>query len=934
MNQTHPRISNYEFIKQYVTTILEKAPKPLEKGKIEKTIEETQSLMKNLPPKMAAQVITFNEYDFIETLPEDDWIRMEKEFKTSFDVSHERGIEVIGSEQQNRDRKWWEKIKHEQDLYYWERYKKFVSSTLPYEVVKTIDDDTDVVMSNLANPFEERFERYGMVVGHVQSGKTGNYSALISKAADAGYKFIVVIAGGLNNLRNQTQERLNESFIGRDGAEILGVGKFTGTERSKTPVSLTSSLSDFRASDANQAKQGLDLDMGDRPVILVLKKNTHTLNNVIEWLKSHYQEEVKEHAMLLIDDESDYASINTKKDNNPTTINKKIRELLFLFRKKAYVAYTATPYANIFIDYKVENDGLGKDLFPDDFIYALQAPSNYFGAAKIFLDPQKRYWVDVKDHLNIIPAKHKKDLVLEELPDSLLEAIRLFILNVAIRHLRRQEDKHNSMMIHATRFTDVHSQIYFRVSEYRDKIEQEILVYGGISSHPKLSALKDTFIKYYSDLEFEWNQVLLKTISIIKKIETKEVHNKSRTPVVYDDKYPSNYIVVGGTSLARGYTLEGLSVSYFLRTTVLYDTLMQMGRWFGYRDNYEDLCKVFMTEDTFNNFSIIIEATIDLVKSLEKMRSLDLTPRDFGLAVKHHPDSGLQVTARNKLKKTKDIHFEMCLDGHLKETSWLSADEQSVKHNISTVKQFIAELPREKMEQKFNTIDSKPNKTVWRNVSKNIIVEFLNQFKCYKTEADEFGMYSRMPLRFVQKYAEDVDTLWDIVVHTGLSNEEIIIDGVSYGSYQKRTIEKKNNRFEFKNRQVSSGNAEEATLTEKDIVYLNETANEKKQQLKEVKNGLLDEVEKTLAEFSRRKEARARLKRPLLMLHLFKAEVERDNEQTIGGQPIELAAFSVSFPGSINSGNKNINLKVNQVYLDNLERLLQEEDDYDDIDLD
>lgn len=933
MSQTSIRKSNYELIKQYVTTILEKAPKPLEKGKIEQAIKETKSLMEFLPSRMAAKVITFSEYDSIDNLSEKDWSVMVRDFKTSFDVSHERGIEVLGLHQQKRDRKWWQRYKQEQELYHWERYKKFISSSLPYEVVKTIDEDTDNVMSNLANPTNERFERYGMVVGHVQSGKTGNYSALISKAADAGYRFIVVIAGGMNNLRNQTQERLNESFIGRDEAEIIGVGKYKDTERSKTPVSLTTAKSDFKASDANRAKQGLDLDMGDRPIILVLKKNTRTLTNVIEWLKSHYQEEVKEHAMLLIDDESDYASINTRKDDDPTTINRKIRELLFLFRKKAYVAYTATPYANIFIDHRIENDELGKDLFPEDFIYALKAPSNYFGAAKIFLDPQKRYWSEVKDHENIIPPNHKKHLIIDKLPESLLDAVRLFILNVSIRHLRRQEDKHNSMMIHVTRFTDVHNKVYFKVSEYLENMKQVLIVHGGDPNSFKLLDLKNTFIKYYSNLEFNWEQVLQKTISLIKKIETKEVHNNSREPLIYDDEYPGNYIVVGGTSLARGYTLEGLSVSYFLRTTILYDTLMQMGRWFGYRNNYEDLCQVFMTEDAFNNFSIIIEATIDLVDSLEKMRKLELTPKDFGLAVQHHPDSGLQVTARNKLKKTKDIHFDMRLDGHLKETSWLATNENTINHNISVLKELISSLPKEKMQQPLRITDNKPRNTVWSNISKHVIEEFLQQFKCYKVESDEFGMYSRMPLRFVQKYAEEINTEWDIVVHTGSSDQEIIIDDVCYGNYQERTIELKNQRYEFKNRQVSSGNSEEATLTKDDINFLKETENQKRHQRAEVKDGILDAIEKTLDDFSRRKEARARLKRPLLMLHLFKAKVEKNNKIINEDNPLELAAFSVSFPSSINSGNKNIRLKVNQVYLDNLQQQLQEEDDYDDIDI-
>ncbi|MGY3190382.1 Z1 domain-containing protein [Lysinibacillus sp. TE18511] len=934
MNTIDQKISNYKLIKDYAIASLERAEKPLKQGKIEELLIEINTIITELPPEMATKIITFSQYDYIVNLTEDEYALLEKELKGSFDVIHNRGKALTGKEQRKRDDKWWKRFKSENELYYWDRYEKFISSSLPYESVKTINVDTDEIMGYLADPKEEQFERYGMVVGHVQSGKTGNYSALVSKAADAGYKFIVVIAGGLNNLRNQTQNRLNESFIGRDGEKNIGVGNYSNTILSKRPVSLTSSLSDFKINDANKAKQGLDLDMGDRPVILVLKKHTKTLSNVIDWITSHYHEEVKDHAMLLIDDESDYASINTSNENTPTKINSKIRELLSLFRKKVYVAYTATPYANIFIDYKSEHDQLGKDLFPEDFIYSLEAPSNYFGAAKVFLDPQKRYFVNVTDHEDIFPTGHKSDLLVEDLPESLLEAIRLFMLNVSIRHLRRQEDKHNSMMIHVTRFTSVHNEIYFEVSKYLEFMQKTITIHGGNPDNPKLKDLKDTFNKYYDNkLEFTWEEVLHKTISSIKKIETREVHNNSRVPLEYDDNYPNNYIVIGGTSLARGYTLEGLSVSYFLRNTILYDTLMQMGRWFGYRNQYEDLCKVFMTEDYFNKFAIIIEATIDLVNDFDRMRKLQLTPKDFGLAVKHHPDSGLQVTARNKLKNTKDIHYDMCLDGHLKETAWLSANESTVSYNLNVVKNLISRLPLENRQHSFKNNNNIQN-TVWSSIPKNVIEDFLDKFKCYNVDADEFGMYSRMPLRFIQQYVQDINTEWDIVVHTGNSTEEIIINDYSYGTYQFRNIDLKGTRFEFRNRQVSSGNSEEATLTKEDILEIREIMSEKKKQKAKVKSGELEELEKRLEEFSARKEARSRLKRPLLMLHLFKLQVQQDGQVIEGKTNIELAAFSISFPTIINSGNKNIRLKVNKVYLDNLEREIQEEGDFDDIELD
>ncbi|MCR8657809.1 Z1 domain-containing protein [Paenibacillus endoradicis] len=925
------QVNNFEIIKTYIYDRLEKAIKPLEVGQIEKELEEVKGYMTIFTPEQAAGIIAYNKIESLITVTEDEWSRMIKELKMHFDVTHERGTIVSSEEQQKRDLQWWTRdVKKEIETYYWSRYKKFISQTLPYEVVKTIDEDTDVVMNNLANPQNEvQFSRYGMVVGHVQSGKTGNYSALVSKAADAGYKFIVIIAGGLNNLRNQTQERLNESFIGREGINFVGVGNFANSDKKRTPVSLTTKVTDFNKSDATGAKQGLDLDMGTRPIILVIKKNTRTLTNVIEWLKSHYQEEVKDHAMLLIDDESDYASINTKDENNPTSINKKIRELIALFRKSAYVAYTATPYANIFIDYKAESKEFGKDLFPEDFIYALEAPTSYFGAAKIFLDPTKKYLATVKDHLDIIPAIHKRDLEIDELPKSLEEAIRLFILNVAIRHLRRQEDKHNSMMIHVTRFTRVHHRIYLKVSEYLEKIQQAIVVHGEFSheskriNNPYIQSLQDTFINIYSCLEFDWATVLSKLNEVVELIDTREVHIDKKIELEYPKDKAVNFIVVGGSSLARGYTLEGLSVSYFLRTTVFYDTLMQMGRWFGYRQNYEDLCKMYMTNTTFNSFTTIIEATLDLVDSLRKMARLKLTPRDFGLAVQQHPDSGLQVTARNKLKQTKDIYFEMKLDGHLKETSWIPANESDTKDNINLIENLVRNLGITTLNEK------KP--IIWEEKNRNIVIDFLNNFKFYSPESDEFGMYSRMPVNFVKAYAKDIDIKWDIVLFKGQSEEPIMIDGVKYGQLQERQLDIKDDRYEFRNRQVSSGNAEEVTLTKEEINELKENQEKKKYAKEKRKQGLVEDdlINKQIEEFSRRKAAREKLKRPLLMLHLVDATLISDSENSHGKKKV-VGAFSISFPTTIESGNRNIKLKVNQVYLDNLERSLAEQEDSDD----
>lgn len=885
-------INNYECIKLYVRDNLEKVEGSLPHDQISKEIVNTRQLINNLSKDYLKMIF---HYD-VENLDDNDWILMKRELELEFDVDMGQGMLIQGDEQRKRDTKWWtdrEKLKED---YYWSRYKKYMKKKLPPKVIKTIDIDTDEIMNNLENPKLDKFSRYGMVVGHVQSGKTGNYSALICKAADAGYKFIVVIAGGMNNLRNQTQQRLNEGFIGIDKGKPVGVGKYAGTKKSHIPRSLTTSLQDFNKRDADKNSQSTNLDSTKSPVVLVIKKNTSTLENVVGWLTSIYGNRVANHAMLLIDDESDYASINTKKaEEDPTAINRKIRELLGLFEKSAYVAYTATPYANIFIDHKVEDERMGRDLFPKDFIYALDAPDNYFGAKKIFMETNFKHIITIPEPDNL-KLSHKKDHKLRRLPDTLKDAIRLFLINIGVRNLKNQGNKHNSMLIHASRFTAVHQEIGAHVEEYLSILRKDIKSYGLLdipeNQSNNIRHIKETFELRCREVQFSWKNVIKSIYSTIDTVVIREVHQEKSIELVYRDDYPTNAIVIGGTSLARGYTLEGLSVSYFLRKTIFYDTLMQMGRWFGYRSEYEELCKIYMTKDMRNNFRDIIEATEELFEDFKTMSRMDKTPYDFGLAVQQHPDSGLQVTARNKQRHTKEIIFEMKLDGHLKETSKITLNEEANKENINLIKELVSEVSKTRENE-----SNLKNNYLWKNVDKSMVAEFIDKFNIYKhLESDIFGIKSRMPLDFIKKYVEGVNTTWDVALYSVGEKENCkikITDNITIYK-QKRKVEISDNKeyYEVGNRQVSSGNAESISLSDKECKGIKRTD---------------------------RKAVRDRLKRPLLMLHIL--DVNENDEKMM-----EVAAFGISFPGGITSTGKTVKLKINSVYI---EKLLNGEE-YDD----
>lgn len=875
-------MTSYRRIKDHILTILQKHEGPLPADGINFEIQNTQNLMEMMGENF---VRILPDKSSLSPLSGDDWERMQRELETLFDVKMENGVLIQGEEQKQRDRAWWSTLqKQKGENYYWERYREYIKKSFSPEVVKTIDDDTDIIMDNIGDPSIDSFDRYGMVVGHVQSGKTANYAALVCKAADADYKFIVVIAGGINNLRNQTQKRLNESFVGQDKGMQVGAG-IGNTQRERLPISLTTTERDFNKQDANRNSQGLNFDNIRVPILLVIKKNTRTLSNVISWLEKQYKNQVANHAMLLIDDESDYASINTKDEENPTAINMKLRKLLSLFRKSAYVAYTATPYANIFIDHQAADDDLGRDLFPRDFIYALDAPTNYFGARSIFLDHGGRHLIPIDDYLDDIPPKHTKDFELLSIPPSLYDAMRLFLLNVAIRQLRGQGDKHNSMLIHATRFTKVHERLSILIDDYISEVRKDVLSYGKLPDaflHSGIIRDLQTTLKLqHPEIEFQWNDILSSLCSIIDTILVREVHQRTGRPLDYRDDRPTNAIVIGGTSLSRGFTLEGLSVSYFLRNTVFYDTLMQMGRWFGYRPEYEDLCKIYTPPGIIDKFALIIEATEELISDFKDMADAKMTPNDFGLSVKQHPDSVLQVTARNKQRNVREFIFDMKLAGRLKETGRLSDKKEEQEHNLQAIKKLLSVLPAQKQM-------SVANHFLWRDIDKELIISFLEDFKTYRK--DPLGLTARMPIGFVKKYAEDRNTTWDVALYSGQGDKYEILDRISIKK-EKRKAQLKDGYLEIRNRQVSTGTAEAIALPE----------------------------ERRRHWGSDRKSIRREMSRPLLMLHVLQVD-----------EMEPLAAFGVSFPGSVLSEGETVSLKINTVYYQNLLEEMGYEEDADD----
>lgn len=488
---------------------------------------------------------------------------------------------------------WVSDVKGKVEWHYWDSYKQLLTSQgWSPTVVQVLDEDTDNILTECGNPaWGSSWDIRGLVMGDVQSGKTASYSGLIAKAADAGYRVIVLLTGMIEDLRRQTQERLDSGFVGRDSRDIFGNNRNTqaigaGIYRKKSANVLTSVDFDFLTNNA-KILGGLPLANISEPILFVMKKNKAPLENLTGWLEaqlrlSGHQKHLS--PLLIIDDEADNASVNVRKEGEPAMINRLIRGIIEKFSCSSYVAYTATPFANVFINPDDETD-----LFPSNFIYSLHTPSHYIGASGIFPKGSKHHdqLKDIDDAEDSFPYTHKKDHPISELPESLKKAVRVFLLSCAIRDIRGEELRHRSMLVNVSRFTDVQARVAEKLSSYLWNLQEEIRQYLLSMSwreHPDLVQLEGLLEAEFADTKVPWQQIREKLYEAVASIKVVTINQKSEADEKLDySKFKNTekgrrVIAVGGLTLSRGLTLEGLCVSYFYRNSKAYDTLLQMGR--------------------------------------------------------------------------------------------------------------------------------------------------------------------------------------------------------------------------------------------------------------------------------------------------------------------------------------------------------------------
>jgi hypothetical protein len=622
-----------------------------------------------------------------------------RELEESFTTTQRRGSAVRADY-----KPWLTNRRSEIDWYYWDRLRKYYieGNMLPPQVVATLDAVTDEVLDYSGDPATPgRWARRGMVMGHVQSGKTTNYSALICKAADAGYKVVILLAGLTNSLRTQTQERIDETFIGRksvfSAAVIEGLPLQNYATKKRTPAYGTSRDKDFTRDAAGVF---FSLEAHNEPIIFVTKKNKRTLELLRDWLRDQAAGQSLPYPMLLIDDEADNASINTEKDpQRVTAINRVIREILGSFDRSTYIGYTATPFANIFIDPDSDTSMLDDDLFPKHFIKALDPPSNYIGADKVFAEngALRDTMVRVVDDFgSVLPLAHKSSHVLNELPESLREAIRVWCLTRGIRFLRQQQHRHCSMMINVSRFNDVQERVLGLVYAYLDKLRNAITANAGLApgeiKDTNIGALRETFENEFCGREFGFGEVLRILPTALADTTVLTVNMRGGTlDYAKHRKTGLRVIAIGGLALSRGLTLEDLTVSYILRNTAASDTLMQMARWFGYRPGFADLCRVYLPQVSLDHYEEIAEAIDELRTEVKRMQLLRLTPSDFGLRVRQSP-TAIRITAANKMRTARPMMIAQSYEGRHIEGFVLVNDDDVNKTNIASVSSFLAPL--------------------------------------------------------------------------------------------------------------------------------------------------------------------------------------------------------------------------------------------------
>jgi hypothetical protein len=610
------------------------------------------------------------------------------------------------------------------------------------ETVASINKTSTEVVSLFENPAQSEFRGRGLVVGYVQSGKTANMTAVMAKAVDAGYKFIIVLAGLTNSLRKQTQARLEGDLRERNkyGWHLHTTDEDAG---------------DFRT-PANRW-----FNIMDQAQLAVVKKNVAPLKRLIKTIEKTPPAHRARMPVLIVDDECDQASVNAAGTQyDMTAINALIRQLLFILPRVQYVGYTATPFANVLINPEKPQGGLD-DLYPEDFITALPLAAGYFGPESLFgRDPidadNETYAESGLDMIRNIPDKEIASLrppsskgrfdFQPKISPTLEASLRYFVLAMAARYARGQKDEHSSMLVHSTVYTVTHDRMAEAIANWKDRFEDQWRADKKLKEE-----LKDLWQEETTRVDASWFGRTKETFGEIEKHLDDVLKDIS---IVIENSFsesrldfrsgPKKYIVVGGSVLARGLTIEGLMVSHFIRSSSQYDTLLQMGRWFGYRGGYEDLPRIWMTADLATAFRDLAGVEAEIRADIAEYRLRDVTPADFAVRIRQIP--GMSITAAAKMIASEDCDVSFSGE-HLQTIRFQYRDEAILNQNWKAGETLVDEA------LKGNAAILKPAGRLIKGASLNAVLAFLRSYS-----ASPKDRFSDKLLEYIEAESKRADT--------------------------------------------------------------------------------------------------------------------------------------------------------------------------------
>jgi len=641
-------------------------------------------------------------------------------------------------------------------------------------VVETLEQTSLDLACRLPKPNSALdFQQRGLAIGYIQSGKTAAMAALMARAADQGYKLFIVLAGLMNDLRSQTQRRLDQEIAGTSENPNHDAPYVVHDLSAEKWSRLTNSglMGDFRAGTHN------DLNPLT-PKLAVVKKNVKVLERFTHWLQKS-PVPLGQLPALVIDDEADQASINTnygRVDDDgeeiiPSKTNQAILDLLQALPKCVYVGFTATPFANVLIDATV-----AAGLYPKDFIAALPEPVDYFGPRQLFglgmsateLAPEPKE-TPALEVIRFIPAD-QLDLLDRlvpggECPPILSQAILTFVLGSSARLARGHDRHHFTMFVHPSQSIEEHTTFagvigdelqLLRVAVGRPKQFPDVLKRARRLWNEDFIPLSDSLPEpkpQATDFDTMWKFAK----GMVESLEIKVLNYHSEDQLDYSDP-PKRYIVVGGNRLSRGLTLEGLSVSFFMRDTNYYDTLLQMGRWFGYRPGYVDLTRIFVEERMADQFADLARVELELRADIAKYaRQPDPpTPLELMPRIRSHPS--LAVTSRLKMGAGRAVNISFQSTDQ-QTVSFPLGDKSALRRNEEAARSLIKDLGAPHLSL------SREGMHIWKGVDSTEIIDFLNSY----TFSKEASVVNRDNLSNYIRRQNGRGELrsWDVVIPRG-----------------------------------------------------------------------------------------------------------------------------------------------------------------------